>query len=132
MALTQEQVKEYKEKLKSSTYMETAINSIAGKFLDVGTPAVMPDVKLNMNNTEEKRMARLTLNEHLFEVLENLTDKSVKGEELDIYIKRAEATVKVSQQIIANNNTILSAVKIANECGIDPSSLKEKLKLITE
>jgi len=77
-------------------------------------------------------MARLTLNEHLFEVLENLTDKSVKGEALEVYIKRAEATVKVSQQIIANNNTLLNVIKVANECGVDPSTLKNKLKLLTE
>jgi hypothetical protein len=131
MALTEKQVKEYREKLKDGAYMEKAVNGVAGKFLEVSTPAAMLGVKLNTNNTEEKKMARLTLNDHLSESLEWLSDRSVKGDELTEEMRRAEIQCKVAQQIIANNNFILRAVIAAQESGIDLQTVKEKLNLLT-
>jgi hypothetical protein len=62
-----------------------------------------------INNTEEKEMAKnklLDLNDHLFERIEWLTDQDVKGNELTEEIKRTEAVVKVSEQIIKNADLI--------------------------
>ena len=48
----------------------------------------------------------IDLNDHLFEQLEWLGDRSVKGEELNEEIRRAETLCKVAGQIIANNGLI--------------------------
>jgi hypothetical protein len=77
-------------------------------------------------------MARLTMSDHLYESLEWLGDRSLKGDDLKEEIRRAEAKCKVAQQIIANNNTILKAVAVAQENGIDLKTAKEKLKFLTE
>ena len=51
------------------------------------------------------------LNDHLFEAMEWLGDRDVKGDDLKEEILRAEAKCKVAQQIIANANLILNAAK---------------------
>jgi hypothetical protein len=51
------------------------------------------------------------LNDHLFESLEWLGDRDLKGEELNEEIRRADAKCKVAQQIIANANLVLNAAK---------------------
>jgi hypothetical protein len=55
------------------------------------------------------------LNNHLFEQLERLNDEDLKGEELDIEIKRARAITYVASQIIANGTLALGARKLARE-----------------
>jgi len=76
-------------------------------------------------------MAKLSLNDHLFEVLENLTDKDVKGEELKEQLNRAHAVTKIAQQIIATNNLILRTTVAAIDAGIMlPQEAKSQLKLI--
>jgi hypothetical protein len=55
------------------------------------------------------------LNDHLFESLEWLGDRDIKGEELSEEIRRAEAKCKVAQQIIANANLVLNASKQIDE-----------------
>jgi hypothetical protein len=75
-------------------------------------------------------MAKLSLNDHLFEVLENLTDKTVKGEELEEQLNRAHAVTKIAQQIIASNNLILRTTVAALDAGIMIPEAKSKLKLI--
>jgi len=77
-------------------------------------------------------MARLTLNDHLFEVLEDLTDKSLKGEELKEQMCRADATAKIAQQIIASNNFALKAALAAINNGIMDTAAKAKLKQLAE
>jgi hypothetical protein len=72
------------------------------------------------------------LNDHLFETLEWLGDRDIKGGGLTEEIRRAEARCKVAQQIIANNNTILKAVAAAQGNEIDPRNAKERLRLLTE
>ena len=67
-------------------------------------------------------MSKLSLNDHLFESLEWLSDRSVKGKELDEEIKRGDAKCKIAQQIIANNNSIVNAFK-----AVDSSIGKGKL-----
>jgi hypothetical protein len=76
-------------------------------------------------------MARLTLNDHLFEVMENLTDKNLKGDELKEYMQRAEVAAKVAQQIVANQNFMLKAINTAIDNGF-VNEAKSKLKLLTE
>jgi hypothetical protein len=75
-------------------------------------------------------MARLTLNEHLFEVLENLTDTSVKGDELTDQIRRAGAASKIAQQILASQNFELKVALAALDCGIKIPEAQTKLKLL--
>jgi len=134
--VTQEEIEGYRKKLADQVYMENAIGKIADDLTD-------KICRANLNKNSEikvaekplirrKKMAKLSLNEHLFEVLENLTDKSVKGEELDEYVKRSESAIKVAQQIIANNNSMLNAIKVANDFGFTSKTFENKLKLITE
>jgi hypothetical protein len=77
-------------------------------------------------------MARLTLNDHLFEVMENLTDRSIKGEELQDQIRRADAAAKIAQQIIAGQNFALKATLAALDHGVMLPDAKSKLKLLAE
>jgi hypothetical protein len=54
------------------------------------------------------------LNDHLFESIEWLGDREIKGDALQEEIRRAEAKCKVAQQIINNANLILNATKAAD------------------
>jgi len=112
MALTEEQVNEYRERLKNSGYIKKGVYGLAGKVLEVTAPAEKPGVILNINKTEEKKMAKnklSDLNDHLMETIEWLTDRTVKGEELTEQIRRSEAVGKVAAQVIANANLVLKA-----------------------
>jgi hypothetical protein len=110
MSLTKKQIEEYREKLGDSKYMKKAINGIADKFLTGCTMVELPYIaeppiaEPEINNTEEREMAKnkwQDLNDHLFEQLEWLADRDeTKGENLTREIKRAEAVVKVSDQIL--------------------------------
>jgi hypothetical protein len=55
------------------------------------------------------------LNNHLFETIEFLGDRSIKGEDLKEEVFRAEEICKVSGQIIAAGRLVLDAVKAADE-----------------
>lgn len=55
------------------------------------------------------------LNNHLFAQLERLTDEDLKGEELKAELLRAGAVTAVSEQIIANANTVLKAKKMTSD-----------------
>ncbi len=59
---------------------------------------------------------RLTdLNNHLFGQLERLTDEDMSAEKIEQEVKRADAIVAVSEQIIRNADTVLkAAVLVAN------------------
>jgi len=54
------------------------------------------------------------LNDHLFEAMEWLGDRDLKGDELAEEIRRAEAKCRVAQQIIANGNLVLNAARAAD------------------
>jgi len=61
---------------------------------------------------------RLTdLNDHLFMALERLADESLTAEQIDQEVKRADAIVKVADQIIDNANLQLSACKLIADHG---------------
>jgi hypothetical protein len=51
------------------------------------------------------------LNDHLFESLEWLGDRDLKGEELNEELRRADMKCRVAQQIIANANLVLNATR---------------------
>jgi hypothetical protein len=110
--------------------MERAISGVAGKFL-TGTQLVeLPYVEPQINNTEEKEMAKNSLydlNDHLFERIEWLTDQDVTGEKILEEIKRTEAVVKVSMQILNNANLLLKAKTVAEN-----SSGKMKMPAMIE
>ena len=52
------------------------------------------------------------LNNHLFAQLERLNDETIKPEEMDIEIRKAEAVSKIASQIIGSNKLILDAAKL--------------------
>ena len=55
------------------------------------------------------------LNNHLFAQLERLSDEELKGDELEVEIKRARAITYVASQIIANGTLALEAQKMIGE-----------------
>ena len=52
------------------------------------------------------------LNDHLFAQLERLADEDLSADEMEQEVKRADAIVKVSDQIVANAGTQLRAAKL--------------------
>lgn len=65
---------------------------------------------------------RLTdLNNHLFSQLERLTEEGITGEQIEQEVRRADAIVAVSEQIIRNADTALKAAALVANHG-------EKLK----
>ncbi|MCL1812249.1 MAG: hypothetical protein FWG29_01865 [Treponema sp.] len=54
------------------------------------------------------------LHNHLFEQLEFLGDRDIKGEALTEEIRRADTMCKVAGQIIANGNLALNAIKTSD------------------
>jgi len=61
---------------------------------------------------------RLTdLNDHLFMQLERLSDEDQSAEQIEAEIKRAEAIVQVSDQIVGNSRLQLQAAKLVAEYG---------------
>jgi hypothetical protein len=133
MSLTEKQIEEYRKKLRDSEYMEKAVNGIAENFL-AGTQLIkLSYAQPEINNTEGKEMAKNSLydlNDHLFERIEWLTDRDVKGEELLEEIKRTEAVVKVSEQLINNATLLLKAKRVAGSDGRMkmPAMIEDKTK----
>jgi hypothetical protein len=130
MSLTKKRIEKYRGKLKNGEYMERAISGVAEKFLTVLPVSALSHAEPEINNTEEKEMAKNSLydlNDHLFERIEWLADRDVKGEELLEEIRRTDAIVKVSTQIV-NNNSLLLKAKIA----VDNSNGKMKLPAMLE
>jgi hypothetical protein len=133
MSLTAKQIEEYRKKLRDREYMEMAINGVAKK-LSAGSAMVISYAEPEINNTEGKEMAKdslYDLNNHLFERIEWLMDRDIKGEELAEEIKRTEAVVKVSAQIINNANLLLRAKTIADSANGKikmPTMIEDKLK----
>jgi hypothetical protein len=113
--------------------MEKAINDIAEKISTGCAGYVMvkpPYVEPETNNTEEKEMAKNSLydlTDHLFERIEWLTDRDIKGAELTEEIRRTESVVKASMQIVNIANTIVKAKIMA-----DNSNGKIKLPAMIE
>ena len=57
------------------------------------------------------------LNNHLFAQLERLSDEDLTPEQIEQEVKRTDAIVAVSDQIVANANLQLKAVKIIADHG---------------
>lgn len=57
----------------------------------------------------------MDLNSVLFAQLNRLSDPNLKGGELEAEIQKTEAIEKISEQVIKNNNTRLSAAKLVAE-----------------
>lgn len=71
------------------------------------------------------------LNNYLFEQLERLNDDDTSDEELEKELKKTDAIIKVSQQIIANGNLALQSMKHMDEYGYNaqrniPAMLMDK------
>lgn len=59
----------------------------------------------------------IDLNNHLFAQLERLSEEDLSPEQIDKEIKRADAIVSVSEQIIDNANIALKAAALVAEYG---------------
>lgn len=59
----------------------------------------------------------MSLNNYLFEQLENVTDQDCTPEEHEKHLKTAKAVADISSQIVKVANVQLNAVKIASEYG---------------
>lgn len=59
----------------------------------------------------------IDLNNHLFAQLERLGDEDLTAEQIDKEVKRTEAVVAVSQQIIHNADIALKGAKLVAEHG---------------
>jgi hypothetical protein len=59
----------------------------------------------------------IDLNNALFAQLEKVSDEDLKGENLELEIKRTKAVVSISSQIINNAKTCLDAKKLYNDGG---------------
>lgn len=57
------------------------------------------------------------LNNHLFEQLERLGDEDITPDKVEQEIKRTDAIVAVSEQIVANANLALRAATLVAEYG---------------
>ena len=69
------------------------------------------------------------LNDHLFMQLERLGDESLDADQIDQEVKRSGAMVQVADQIIANANLHLKAVKMVVDHG---DHLKKSLPMIED
>jgi hypothetical protein len=59
------------------------------------------------------------LNNHLFAQLERLGDESITPDQIEQEIKRTDAIVAVSEQLVANANLALKAATLVAEYGGD-------------
>lgn len=57
------------------------------------------------------------LNNHLFAQLDRLSGKGLTGDALEAEVKRADAIVKVADQVTENAKTCLTAAKLFGEFG---------------
>ena len=59
----------------------------------------------------------IDLNNHLFAQLERLSDESLTAEQIEQEVKRTDAIVDVSEQIVRNADLALKAVKLVADHG---------------
>lgn len=59
----------------------------------------------------------IDLNNHLFAQLERLSEEDLNPDQIDSEVKRTEAIVSVSQQIVQNADLSLKAAKLIAEHG---------------
>lgn len=57
------------------------------------------------------------LNNHLFAQLERLSDETLTAEQIEQEVKRTDAIVDVSEQIVRNADMALKAVKLVADHG---------------
>jgi hypothetical protein len=67
--------------------------------------------------------------DYLRKQLAELADSDASAEELEQRIKRANATVSVSQAIVATVKTEIDAIKVFNDTGLMPSSVEPPKEL---
>lgn len=69
------------------------------------------------------------LNRHLFSQIERLGNEDLEGDNLKEEIERADSMARVASQIVQNNNSILKAIKVADDM-LDANNSKRVLTLI--
>jgi hypothetical protein len=67
--------------------------------------------------------------DYLRKQLEELADSDATPEELELRLKRANATVSVSQAIVATVKTEIDAIKVYYDTGLMPSSVEPPKEL---
>jgi hypothetical protein len=65
----------------------------------------------------EMKNRLIDLNNHLFSQLERLTEEGLSGEQIEQEVRRADAVVAVSEQIIRNADTALKAASLVANHG---------------
>ena len=69
------------------------------------------------------------LNNHLFAQLERLSDEDLTAEQIELEVKRADAIVSVSDQIVDTARIQLSAIKLIADHG---DRFKHQLTMIED
>ncbi|RHW17171.1 hypothetical protein D1610_11520 [Sphingomonas gilva] len=59
----------------------------------------------------------IDLNNHLFAQLERLSDEELTAEQIEVEVKRADAIVAVSEQVVRGAALTLQAVKVLADHG---------------
>jgi hypothetical protein len=59
----------------------------------------------------------IDLNNHLFSQLERLTEENLTSEQIELEVKRADAIVAVSEQVIRNSDLSLKAATLVANHG---------------
>ena len=70
------------------------------------------------------------LNDRLFEQMDRLSDKNLNNEQLEEEIKRTDAIVDVSEQIINNVELSLKATKLVAEHGAFASDMLPMMTIV--
>lgn len=69
----------------------------------------------------------IDLNNHLFEQLENLSDRDISGEKLKEEMERSRAIVQVANSIVTVGQLALEGQKFIHESGRDEAKLPAML-----
>jgi hypothetical protein len=134
MSLTEKQIEEYRKKLRDGRYMKRAISGIAENFSTGFAMRELSHAEPEINITEEKEMAKNSLydlSNHLFERIEWVMDRDIKGKELDEEIKRTESVIKASTQIVNIANVLVKAKALADNANGKiklPAMLEDKTR----
>jgi hypothetical protein len=74
---------------------------------------------LNFIDFEEIKMKTKGLYDILFQQLEKLSDRNIKGDELKTEIIRADAMSRIATQLINNGRLVLEAVRVSENSGLE-------------
>jgi len=74
-------------------------------------------------------MAKLTLNDHLDDMLERLMNENLTTAELELETKRVKAVAHIATKKIENAKMMIQAVKAVNQGDVDVREMTKYLEL---